>query len=163
MSGSAVPRASSNGIGFMRNLRSRTRRSRARLVHGLALLDGLQHDDRIDLRRLDRDGLSESITMSASLPGTSERFASCSPNCSAPQMVIIFNASWGVTRSSAPMIAPEREMRFTVAQTTCIKFGSATGASVWLVACRPVLRIERIGEICAAFSGPTISLYQSPH
>jgi hypothetical protein len=34
-------------------------------------------------------GLSERMTKSASLPSFSEPFVACSPNCSAPQMVII--------------------------------------------------------------------------
>jgi hypothetical protein len=39
------------------------------------------------------NGLSDSTTRSASLPSVMEPFVACSPNCSAPQRVIIFIAS----------------------------------------------------------------------
>lgn len=59
-------------------------------------------------------------------------------------------ASIGVSRSSGPITLPLREVQLAVAHITCIRFGSATGASVWLVAIIPAFSTERMGEICCA-------------
>ena len=60
-------------------------------------------------------------------------------------------------------MSPERERRVTVASSTRIELGKATGASWWEVNFMPRFTHQPVGEMLSANSGPTVwSRCQSP-
>ena len=67
------------------------------------------------------------------------------------------------TRWSGPMMSPERERRVTVASSTRIESGNATGASWCEVNIIPRFTTHPVGEMLSASAGPTVwSRCQSP-
>ena len=106
-------------------------------------------------------GLPLRITMSASLPVSSEPLEFCSPYCSAAQTVMVFSPSSGVTRWPGPISAPPREMRFTADHSMNIWSSGATTASVWLVGRSPASIESRIGLMYIACSGPRLAMCAS--
>ena len=75
-----------------------------------------------------------------------------------------FNAVITSTRCSGPTMRPEpRARRVTVASSTRIESGKATGASWWLEKIMPRLRAQPVGEMFMPACGPTVwSRCQSP-
>jgi hypothetical protein len=107
-------------------------------------------------------GFALRTTKSASFPGSIEPLVFSSKISYADQSVIALSPSIGVRRSSAPTTLPLRDVRFTVAHITCIRFGNATGASEWLLTTMPLRSAVPIGAICCAHYGPTVSGQTSP-
>ena len=96
--------------------------------------------------------------MSASLPGSSEPLVAASPCCSAPKIVIALSPSIAVTRSSAPMSLPSREMRFTADHSMNIWSSGATTKSVWLDGRRPIFIAVCMGEIVRVCVAPRLAV-----
>jgi hypothetical protein len=60
------------------------------------------------------------------------------------------------TRWSGPMMSPDRERRVTVASSTRIESGKATGAPWWELNITPRATIQPEGEMLSASAGPTV-------
>ena len=75
-----------------------------------------------------------------------------------------FSAVTTSTRWCGPTTRPEpRARRVTVASSTLIESGNATGASWWLVKIIPRLRAQPVGEMFMPACGPAVwSRCQSP-